>query len=382
MFFGRGGGRVAPGAGAEEALELAEQLTALELAEQLTVLLTDGGVERERAEAWVESLREAAEAAARIGEDGTGVRNRLLESLAFDTSVDLDRARELLGPAWAAFARARTPERVVQESAAETQTGSAGTGATQTSDNAPITGDGPDAVRQALENYDRGREAGVGLEQLFNTLEQELDLDDDEEEDDATAPDFPGVVAAMVEEFLWENDQGGEALEPDQAAALKSFAQFTADVGLFESLTADHLLTFAARWSLDRGRLTNESVAIATLSALEAFARWSDSEHELELWSDFSETAETLGANLPRVVRANSTLGVGELDVGDPARLDLTEDLAEERLGVRDPNGDWYVVEAPASVLSELRVGDQIACRFEGECALPLRCYPPEARRS
>ncbi len=99
MFFSvRGSGQAGP------AREQADELAA-----EFTELLVEGGVERERAEAWVESLRGTADAAARVGRDGTEVRSGLLDGLAFDTEVDLDRARQLIGPAWEAFGRQARP---------------------------------------------------------------------------------------------------------------------------------------------------------------------------------------------------------------------------------------------------------------------------------
>ncbi|MEO0649226.1 MAG: hypothetical protein AAFZ65_00940 [Planctomycetota bacterium] len=362
MFFGRGGGRSEAGAGAAEADELATRLT---------TLLVDGGVEQERAEAWVENLRETAAAAARAEEDGAGVRNHLLEGLAFDTSVDLGAARELLPAAWSAFARAAAAR---PEDAAPAGVPVAG------ADETGPTIEHPDAVRRALENYDRGREQGQGLDQLFDALERELGLDDEDDADAGEAPDVPGVVGAMVREFVWESAHGGQALGASEQTMLEGLAEYTRDIGLFELLTADHLRGFAARWSLDRGRVSDEDGARALLDAVSRFARWADEEHDLELWKEFEELAKGLERSLPRVVQANALLGVSTLDVGDPDRRDVVEDVASGTVGVRDTSGAWRPLEAPDSVGALVREGDQVACQFDGERARPLRIYPPEAR--
>lgn len=353
--------------GSGEAEPVREQ--ADELAAEFTELLVEGGVERERAEAWVESLRGTAEAAARAGRDGAEVRSGLLDGLAFDTEVDLDRARHLIGPAWEAFGRQARPadESGAPGAALETDGGAAEDGAGS-------------AVERALANYDRGRAAGQGLDQLFDALEAELGLDPGDEHDDEVAPDFPGVVGAMIGEYLWERAHQGRTIDDEARAVLERLGEFSAELGRFEELSAEHLRRFAAWWLLDRGLLAGVSSASAALGVLEDFARWVEEEHEFELWSDFADVHARLKEALPRAVEANVLLGAANLDVGSPGRLDVLEDVATARVGVRDGAGEWRPLSGPAAVLALLREGDQVACRFEGDVALPLRCYPDAAR--
>src|SRR6185436_10346258 len=69
----------------------------------------------------------------------------------------------------------------------------------------------PADVATAIAEFDRKRREGTPLDQAIRDLEHDLDLegsDSGEELDDSeeAAPDLPGVVAGVVEEFLWEEE--------------------------------------------------------------------------------------------------------------------------------------------------------------------------------
>src|SRR6185503_8109201 len=110
-----------------------------------------------------------------------------------------------------------------------------------------------DAAR-ALAEFERKRKAGLPLDDVFDELERELALDEDENENEgdadaadvddgdpddsdageravpkgdadevSPAPDFPGVVSAMITEFLWETGRDSGALRAEDMAGLESF---------------------------------------------------------------------------------------------------------------------------------------------------------------
>src|SRR6185369_13207547 len=93
----------------------------------------------------------------------------------------------------------------------------------------------PEAVARAVAEFERKRKAGAPLEAAFQELERDLDLADPtsaNDEEEAPVPDFPGVVGAMIEEFLWETRGDGDpGLE-----RLRSLGRHAADIGVFENL--------------------------------------------------------------------------------------------------------------------------------------------------
>jgi hypothetical protein len=388
MFFHRRGGSEAE---PQEAVVTPATASAAQAAAAsghgLLELLRAGGLEAERAEAWLETLREAAQASLTLADGGASFLDRSLERLAFDTQVDLDRARALLGTHWRelreaaradAVARASGPSHATAGRAPQRPKGARAGSSPEADQDGAVRS--PEQVRRALENYDRGRAAGEGLEQLFAAIEGELGLDDDEDQDAELAPDFPGVVGALLEEYRWERAHEGRPVQAAEQLLLTGLGHYTRHIGLLEELSAEHLSAFAARVAIDRGLVPDAADATRLLDELEAFARWTEEAHQLSLWSDFERRCGDLRSSLPRIARANAALGVGTLDVGDPRRTEVIEDLASQSLGVRDSVGEWRELDSPAAVLSELRGGDQVACLIDARRARPLRCYPPEAR--
>lgn len=228
-----------------------------------------------------------------------------LNQLAFDTDADLVAARLALAELWSSVATGapRAPE----------PAGGAEPAADEDDDNA--------TVQAALEAFDRGRAEGKDLELLFRELERELGVADEPETEPETeadeapgAPDFPGVVGAMVEEFLWEIGHEQGAAEARVLEPLRELGTYGHQIGVFEELTPAQLLDFSARWLLDEGRVTNPRELIGVLDALAVFCRWSEERQGVPLWKPFESTLAALRESLPRhvLLRRSLRAGAGE----------------------------------------------------------------------
>ncbi|MBI5431959.1 MAG: hypothetical protein HZA52_03905 [Planctomycetes bacterium] len=282
----------------------------------------------------------------------------ILEHLAFDTDVDLEPARRLLLAAWIELAAtpAAEPPRSEPElpSAAEERD-----------------------VRDALAAFDRGRSEGRDLEKLFADLERDLGLEDDDDAASDAAPDFPGVVGAVVEEFLWETEreQGTDAARA--LAPIRKLADYGQGIGVFENLGVRDLLTFAAVWLPERGELGGPDDARASLAALRAFSAWANERQGVELVESFRVALDALDESLPRITDANRFVEV---------RPDATGVLYEvKELGA---GGACVLADAYSGLRREvlrqelaarLAVGDRVRAIAESGKLAILRCYPPES---
>jgi hypothetical protein len=207
----------------------------------------------------------------------------LLNRLAFDTDVDLVAAQCILVDLWQAERRSAR---------VETREASVGD------------------AEAALASFDRGRAEGQDLEKLFRKLERDLGVDDDEDEEDAedVVPDFPGVIGAMVEEFLWdvERERGDETAQ--RWSGLRRLGEYGRDIGLFEELAPAHLLDFAGRWLLDEAAGIGTDELCYLLEGLTAFLRWCEESHALPLWTAFGPQLEQLAPELPRLLALRQEL--------------------------------------------------------------------------
>jgi hypothetical protein len=280
--------------------------------------------------------------------DGRAV-TEILNELAFDTPVELTSARLVLAELWdverGAPAGENDPEPGTQDASA------------------------------ALAAFDARRAEGKDLELCFRELERDLGLDetDGDEEEDPGAPDFPGVVGAMVEEFLWETEREEGAARAQAFAPLRLFGTYAADVGVFEELGSPHLLDFSARWLLDEGKLATPEDALAVLRALGAFCRWSEERHHVALWSSFGETLGALEQAVPRHVRLRQAAPRG---AGRGAFEVLA--LASGRVTLRTRSGEERTLAVNAEQSACLAPGDLVRIAGSGADATVGAGYPSE----
>ena len=280
-------------------------------------------------------LREGAKA-------GSGsLVTELMNRLAFETDVDLEKARQVLVQAWhdaqsATSARERTD------------------------------------AREALANFDRGRLEGRDLEILFSELERDLGLDGDEapEDEDSAAPAFPGVVAAMIAEFLWdvEREHGAERARAYQAVNV--LGDYAKDVGVFEELDRTRLLDFSARWLLDETRLDRPGVA-AVLESLQAFCTWAEDTQGVPLRRDFEATLLTVRKSVERLSEARPFFRAGKV-----GGLATVTEVDGERLVVKRRSGEGAELAVDRGLARCIRPGDVL--RLAKEPGGILAAYPPE----
>ncbi len=317
-------------------------------------VLLDQGVPASTADRVLDELTAAASRA-----DGGAVTDAL-NRLAFETQADLEVVRAELLAVWSALrgggagAAPVAPRRVASDEAVPSAT-----------------------VASALERFDEARRAGGDLDALFRVLEEDLEIEPAGDAEEAgELPDFPGVVGAMVEEFLW--DTGREAGEESAArfAGLRRLSRFGESVGVFENLSGRDLLDFAGRWLLDEGDLSNADEARGVLDALAAFCRWSEERQDVPLWKDFGTTLEGLRASVPRLVEARKRLTGGP---GDDA--ELYELVRDERGGdvLVDAANTRTKVELEEGLSARLRTGDLLLARIAATDDVRVSaCYPAE----
>ena len=257
-------------------------------------------------------------------EDALG---EILDRLAFDTDVDLTRARALLGAAWHAL-RLEVDARKQQ----------------------------PKDVTAALADFDRGRAEGRDVQALLDDLERDLGLEGegDSEEDGLEPPVLTGVVEMLVTEFRWEQEAGmgnGPALPEAAQASLDHLSRFGAAFEQPEELDGEALRRLLFFWAPEQ-RLPAED-ARALVEALDAFVPWAEAEHDLALGSTWKQVRSGV-AELERVLAMNAEL---------PTVLDTEGELFEV-LEAEDPRG------LPGLLVSE-------------EGGVPARLVPvPEAFRA
>ncbi len=367
--------------------------------------LLAGGLTPERADAILAALRAAPlEASNRTPGYGDPLGD-VLDDLAFDSAVDLGEARVALLLAWQHMGRAASA------------VGAPGPAAAPSPD-APETEAETD-VRRAVAELDQRLQAGQDVLACFDELERTLGLDalpdpEEDEVDSASArrrpgagrdageddglegedpsdtelgesskvPDFPGVVGAMVEEFLWEQETLGSALDPTQTQCLRLFAHIERELGVFEELALSNVLRFAVFWLPERGALGGEAEALAALDALERFCRWSEEQHALTQFAGAADKLADLRPGLARATVANRVCGAGhanaQADDGETGELFEFRTATRGRARLRDSHGDELEFQADPEVLRWLQPGDRLRASHADGSLRIHRCYPPQ----
>jgi hypothetical protein len=277
----------------------------------------------------------------------------ILNRLGFETSADLETIRGILLERWLEL----------------------GPGVAE-----QTPGCAPEATPNtalALANFDRGRREGRDVEQLIRELERALGVDVlDEDEDEAGAPDFPGVVGAMVEEFLWDvaREEGEEAARELQSARLLSV--WGERIGVFEELAARDLIEFSARWILDEGRLTSAEEAHRTLGSLARFCRWCEESQDLALWRSYALAHGRIALELPRHLALRWRTGWERPSAPRSYRLITSEASGIE---VETTSGERLQVRVVEGLRGLLVSGDVLIGAIDSEGWLRMAAaYPSE----
>lgn len=303
--------------------------------------LLDGTGGRHQATAISERLA----AASRPGQ----VMGPLLEELAFETSVDLDRARELLLEIWTAHHIDDAPAVA-----------------------APSQAPGEALGERLVRTLEEGLQKQHDVEELFAQLESLAGLEpgaaDDEEnpfDRDASGAEelAAGDLDGLVHEYLWETRRDGEAV----AGPLRLWVQLQANAALphgdLETVTGQDLMRLLLHVYLSAGPMQRADAVRATFGELEAFYEWARREQELEVGAALHECKGALLDQLDRLAAAGaqlSTEGSAQLP-----RFLVVEDLGGDGFGVRDDEGGHHWLVANRAAVGDLRAGDLVLGALE-----------------
>ncbi len=331
---------------------------------ELRALLLRGGVESEEIEELLAALAGEPFDLENPTPGAGDLMGEILDRLAFETDLELEAARVALTAAWlhlSSHGPGSGPSLVPAK-------------APQPAPKPPARSAGEIRVAEALAKFDAERAAGRPVDQSFDELERALELGDEPDPDElAPAPDFPGAVAALVEEFLWDLGRtAGEAAAHD-CELLRTLGRYAEPIGVPDNLGLKALADYAARWSIDEDLLHGADEASALVRALQRFTSWAEETGALTLERGSAELLERLGRELPRIVEANqrrtrrAEIGEGELYelVGPRAgALKLRREGRELELACDPLLSQW------------LKPGDLLRGRdSDGRLAL-YACYP------
>ncbi len=290
----------------------------------------------------------------------------LLDRLAFETRVDLDRARTAL---WALWEETR---REVSES-----------GATP-----PVRRRDDERPRDAcaaVEAFERGRARGENLEDLFSRLERDLDLEGEPEAEDPPDSALEGTagnLAPLIEEHLWERSRETSPGPPACEAGLRSFGRYVSErlvppLDLLELLEPEHLRRFARDVLLPAPDPPAQQEALGTLSSVEAFLRWGRAEQGIDALGRCEPTLRTLAEDLRRsfAFRAANPSASGRAS-GSPnrflVRLAPASDAAELVVDPADGSSEDPIhARVDPALAPHLREGDLLAGTLAPEPGTP-----------
>ena len=326
-------------------------------------LLHEGGIAPLDIERWLQDLADAPFDAKRIVHGADDALAPILDALAFDTSVDLDAARKVLITAWHALStrgpgtgksvQPTPPPRAGQEERASTD------------------------VETALKHFQAGTREGRPLTLMLDELERDLGLAAEPDEDElAPAPDFPGVVGAMIVEFLWETAQEHGPARAAELRILESLGESAREVGVFENLSARDLARWAGVYAVDRGVVSTANDAQQLVAALRKFCRWAREVHEIELGDEGEHLLKKLDSELPRIAEANARRTRAS-EGGELAEL-LTLEV-DGKAEVRY-EGSVRTVRLDVSLVPWLKAGDMLRGRPDDEGRFALYSAHPSFR--
>ncbi|MFN0007552.1 MAG: hypothetical protein ACKVXR_06545 [Planctomycetota bacterium] len=329
-------------------------------------LFLENGLSPEDADEFLEWLSSEAPDPTKVLPGGDDVLRDVLDTLAFETSVDLDAARAVLIDAWDEMHTvAREPSQQVPRS--------------------PDPGAPRADVATAIAEFDRKRREGTPLDQAIRDLEHDLDLEGSEsgeelEDEEESAPELPGVVGGVVEEFLWEEELVHGAGRAKRYQVLRGLGASAERVGNLEDLGRRDLTDFACRRVIESGALRDAEDAEILLEGLERFCRWAEENHDVPLQSEFGPILERLRHSLPRVALANRACAAG-VGTSGSEWLELVERLGASEALLCNIPGRQTKAELSSAVLEHLRPGDWVRGRSSEARGFAVEaCYPSEIR--
>ncbi len=351
-----------------------------QLETNLRATLAASGIDSETVDEFVQLLRRTPMPKSKVTAGGDDPMGWIMDELAFESDVDLGKARQAITLLWQALDRAAqasvaTPEGVKPEAELTSK------------DSLP-----EDSKRaEAMARFDTGREAGKDIDELFKRLEHELGIIGEEEDEEPTrVPDFPGVLGALMQEFLWDTSRAQEVTLEEQATAHKSlelFIQYGSFLGLAEELRREHIEIFLSRWLWEVAPNGGGDVDFSNLCAsLSTFCQWLEEDHGHEIWKSSGELIDAAAPDLPRLAELNRTLRTAaESDAATQEAWRIFEYVGgpETEEGMdRWQTDNGYALEASAPYELRdlpLKSGDLLLGRKSENRLIGLRVYPATA---
>lgn len=296
---------------------------------------------------------------ASASEDASAV-TRILNAIAFEDQVDLGLAHRTLTHLWAAE---QSPHAKAEGELSKRSSEHAAQKA--------------EDVRNALARFDELRAAGADVEELYDQLAQRLGItDSDEDSEVITLPDFPGVVSAVIEEFLWDVERVQGAPRALSLGRIRLLGEYGKEIGVFEELGKAQVLDYAGRWLLDEGQLGDAEDARACLVALREFCSWSQEQHCHPLSSECDSFLAPLDKSIPRLVLLRRTCA-GRAEGDKP--FDVKEVKAAQVLLVDEDQREHEAHVLPKQA-ELLRTGDLVHGRLVDGRLEIAAAYPQELR--
>jgi len=326
-------------------------------------------------------ISESLHASATTGE----VINSLLDELAFETTVDLDRARRLLLELWNAHhqlddSRVLEP-RCGLAATDDEATDPAPAGAASAGDNVqPLVDPSAETLGQRLvRELDAGIAARQDIEELFEKLEALAGIDPaetDQDEGDPMAlveevmgptaevmtgdgsPADAGDFDPLLQEYLWETDQRQTAA----AQSLGLFLQLQHNAPLprtdLESITGQDLMRLLLHVYLAGSPKARAQAVRQALTAVREFFEWLQETQEFNLQTVHAACRDVSLEQFDRLQAAGLALSTGDIepDARPPALLHVV-DIGPAGFGLRgEDSHDWITTSECAA--AQLREGD------------------------
>lgn len=294
----------------------------------------------------------------------------ILDQLAFDTDVDLDRARRLMLEIWNAHHanKREEPPQTIDESSGPP---------------------GETLGERLVRKLDEGLNSNQNVEEIFAQMEEIAGIDGDDEgrEEDPQAAlqaDLverlqddgdrdAGDLGPLVTEYLWEKGSAETAelaveTPSDDGAApddhpLKLWVELQRNAPIpntdVESIDAPDLMRLLLHVYLRSAPAERAQQVRAAFRELSAFYEWLAATQEIEVAHVIQRCEGSLLDRLNRLQAAGISLSNDEVPSRAPGLLQV-EEVGTDGFGARDDDGGGHWLLAPADALENLEVGDLI----------------------
>jgi len=272
------------------------------------------------------------------------VMGPLLETLAFDSTVDLDAARRLLLELWQAL----HPEGEAP--------------------NEPATAPpGLSLGEQLVHRLETGLAAQQDPEELFAELERLAGIDDDEADSDPGV-DPGGDLGPLVQEFLWET---GASDDSPIARTLQTLVQLQENAALprpdLHQVTPQDLERLLLHLYLGAGPTERHAAVTTAHAQLQEFYAWAAVTLEQpDLLATVAPEALPLLAQSARLGAASAALSTPPAPGLRPLVLEI-EDTGRDGFGVADDEGNHHWLACSSQSAALVRVGDLVVAALVGK---------------